>query len=159
MSAKFDKQELMRQVIAHLMREFETLERAANEAHEGATNSEVKQENKYDTRGLEASYLAAGQSRRALEVRGHIEKLKEIPLDPLGPNSVAVAGALVLIEGGQTSTRYFLLPFVGGIVLSTPSGDVKVVSTASPLGQSLMGKSVGEDFIFNQREFSVASID
>lgn len=38
---------------------------ALSGAREAATGADTKAENKYDTRGLEASYLAAGQAEQA----------------------------------------------------------------------------------------------
>lgn len=151
-SETLSKDQLFRQVIAQLERDCETLERAAAEAIGEATHAESKPENKYDTRGLEASYLAAGQGRRALELRENIGKLKQLPLatrDTVGP------GSLVAVTS-ETSLAYFVLPFVGGVDLD--DGRVRVVSTVSPLGQLLLGKGEGDDVTFNGRSFEILSV-
>src|SRR4051812_31278987 len=57
------KEELVKAIIAKLNHNLGILERAARAAHAEATHESSKAENKYDTRGLEASYLAGGQSR------------------------------------------------------------------------------------------------
>ena len=151
---KVDRAELLKQVLAHLRREFETLTRAANEARDGATHAESKQENKYDTRGLEASYLAAGQSQRASEVQSTIEKLKDLPLvieaDSIRP------GNIIVLEKGDVRSMFFLLPYVGGLNLKSSDGEeVKVISSSSPLGKEILGKGEGEDFSFNGQTYSV----
>src|SRR4030095_10484665 len=65
LSAGVDKIALVRQIIAQLDAELEGYARSARTAHAEATHEQSKAENKYDTRGLEASYLAHGQSRLA----------------------------------------------------------------------------------------------
>src|SRR4051812_3963394 len=55
-------------VVERLMAERESLVSAARAAHEAATHAESKPEDQYDTRGLEASYLAAAQARRVEEI-------------------------------------------------------------------------------------------
>src|SRR6478609_2923426 len=59
------KRELIDRIIAHLEAELAFITRAAIATHAEATDEENKAEDKYDTRGLEASYLAHGQSKAA----------------------------------------------------------------------------------------------
>ena len=51
-------------IIDKLRIDLDVAERAAQTAYETATHEENVAENKYDTLGLEASYLATGQARR-----------------------------------------------------------------------------------------------
>lgn len=44
------------------------LKQAAQEAHAAATDAGSKAESKYDTRNLEASYLASGQAKQVEEL-------------------------------------------------------------------------------------------
>ncbi len=64
-----DKKKLLRLITEKLAADLEVAVRAAQTAHETATHEENVAENKYDTLGLEAAYLAAGQSRRVEEIR------------------------------------------------------------------------------------------
>ena len=63
-----NKQSLVKKIIARLTGELELYAKAAHAAHAEATHEQSKAENKYDTRGLEASYLARGQSKQAAEL-------------------------------------------------------------------------------------------
>ena len=63
-----NKRIIVDKIIATLAAELEGYARSARAALEGATDEQNKAENKYDTRGLEASYLARGQSAQATEV-------------------------------------------------------------------------------------------
>ena len=60
-----DKSLLQQQVLERLAEDLLQAEQAARAAHETATHEESVAENKYDTLGLEAAYLATGQVRRA----------------------------------------------------------------------------------------------
>jgi len=63
-----NKRAIVQKIIALLVAELEGYNRSARAAHAEATDEQCKAENKYDTPGLEASYLARGQSRQAAEV-------------------------------------------------------------------------------------------
>ena len=60
-----DKFLLQQQVLDRLAEDLLQAEQAVRAAHETATHEENIAENKYDTLGLEAAYLATGQVRRA----------------------------------------------------------------------------------------------
>ncbi|HBM66331.1 MAG TPA: transcription elongation factor GreAB, partial [Pseudomonas sp.] len=64
-----DKPHLLALIVATLEHDLDVLTRAAQTAYEAATAEENIAENKYDTLGLEASYLATGQARRSAEIR------------------------------------------------------------------------------------------
>ena len=63
------KAELIKQIVASLTENLELLQKAARASHEEATHESSRAESKYDTRGLEAAYLAGGQARQALTKR------------------------------------------------------------------------------------------
>ena len=58
------KQEAIEQFTAKLRQQLSSMMEAAKNTHEAATGQESKQEGKYDTRGLEASYLAGAQAQQ-----------------------------------------------------------------------------------------------
>ncbi len=62
-----NKKEIHDAITKALLNRFKTAELAAKQAHQAATGDESVAENKYDTFGLEASYLAHGQSQRVIE--------------------------------------------------------------------------------------------
>ena len=57
-------------------------QRAAQTAYETATHEENIAENKYDTLGLEASYLATGQARRVEEIKQALTLCQNLPVRP-----------------------------------------------------------------------------
>jgi len=117
----------------------EGFERSARAAHEEATHEQNKAENKYDTRALEASYLAQGQTRQASEVIEALEELERFSCRDFSPGDKVAPGALVELEGADGDSLYFLLPFAGGTELSSEGREVLVLNPNSPLGLVLIG--------------------
>ena len=62
--------------------DLDVLQRAAQTAYEAATHEENVAENKYDTLGLEASYLATGQARRVEQIRQSLKSCRTMALEP-----------------------------------------------------------------------------
>ena len=139
-----NKTALLQQLKEHLAARMDAFERSARATHEEATHEQNKAENKYDTRALEASYLAQGQTRQALEVIEALEELERfscrdfLPADPIAP------GALVELEGVDGNAWYFLVPFAGGTELAMGGVEVLVLNPNSPLGQALNGRKGNE---------------
>jgi hypothetical protein len=74
------------------------LTRAAQTAYETATAEENIAENKYDTLGLEASYLATGQARRTAEIRQALLTYQQLLLRDYDPARGVQIGNLVTLE-------------------------------------------------------------
>lgn len=142
-----DKKKLLDLFIEELNRELTTIADAAFEAHEAATNEESKAENKYDTRGLEASYLAGAQARRASELRNFINQLSKINIRAYAAGDLIEATALVRLqdeEGGEKNI--FLVPKEGGAKVILDGTPVLMISPESPLGQEVWQKQTGDSF-------------
>jgi hypothetical protein len=75
---QFNKTLLLEQIVAVLEAAYESAVEAANQARDTATNGENVAENKYDTLGLEAAYLAHGQSQRAVDLKIEIAAFKNL---------------------------------------------------------------------------------
>ncbi len=73
---KMDKAQLIRRIVSSLSESFAALENAARASHAEATHESSKAESKYDTRGLEAAYLAGGQARQAKEILDSIKSCR-----------------------------------------------------------------------------------
>ena len=67
-------------------------------------------------------------------------------------NTQATFGSLVLTNQGN----YFLSVSLGKVVLNSKS--YYAISLVSPLGKSLLAKSVGDSFFFQEKEFRLLSI-
>lgn len=133
---------LFEEQIAEMLR---VLTQAALEAHAAATHTESKAEDQYDTRGLEASYLAGAQSRRALELEQLLNLYRFLDLSPFTAQTPIASTALVELgsEEGQKSL-YLLMPLGGGMQTDWNGRNVQVVTPQSPIGEALLGKRVGD---------------
>lgn len=142
-SHKMDKQQLVQKIIAKLGEEAETFIRAARASHAEATHEQSKADNKYDTRGLEAAYLARGQSRQLAEVENSIEELRKLRLRNFSEQDAIDLGALVQLGSGKTAAWYFLAPRAGGTEIEHEGQEITVITPSSPLGQQLYGQKRG----------------
>lgn len=109
-------------------------------ARDEATHAESRPENKYDTRALEASYLAAGQGRRLLEL-GQLAGWADAAG---GPAERCQVGALVVLDEDVAGEQTILLAPAGGVRVVVADTPVTVVSMRSPLGHALAGLEAGD---------------
>ena len=97
-----DKFLLQQQVLERLAQDLLQVEQAARVAHETATHEENVAENKYDTLGLEAAYLATGQARRAEAIRQAMAHWRQFRPGPYDASKGIQLGALVcLVDSGD----------------------------------------------------------
>jgi hypothetical protein len=141
-----DKQALLRQLIAQLVERLSGFDKSAREAHAEATHEQNKAENKYDTRAIEASYLAEGQARQAAEVAAAIETLEGMTLRDFGPTTPIAPGALVQVEGNGEVAWYLVASCAGGAELVSGGTSVLVLTPQSPLGGAISGLKSGGRF-------------
>ncbi len=156
-----DKQTLLNAIIDHFQAEFELLSRAARSTYEAATHEENRAENKYDTRGLEASYLAESQSKRARELQQTVNIYRSLKLRQFGEGQAIAMSALVTLENGQEKRTYFIGPQGGGARVTIGETPVQVITPASPLGRSLLNMEAGDTVEVGPpgscREFEITS--
>lgn len=139
-----NKRALIQKIIVKLNSELAVYFRAAQSSRAEATHESSKAENKYDTRGLEASYLARGQSKQAAEAVQAIDDFKALTVRPFGPGDGIDIGALVELSSKKESSVYFLGPRAGGTEVLQEKRAVLVITPQSPLGQQLVGRKAGE---------------
>ncbi|WP_271408791.1 GreA/GreB family elongation factor [Pseudomonas sp. Q1-7] len=141
-----DKSRIHRLILDTLAADLDLLQRAAQTAYEAATHEENIAENKYDTLGLEASYLATGQARRAAEIRQALALFQSLVLRPFDPARGIQLGALVRLAAEDGSEqRLFLGPEAAGLKVMEAGEEITVISPRSPLGQALLGKPEGAE--------------
>lgn len=139
-----NKHRLIEQILARLQEEQRRCADAARAAQAEATDEQSKAENKYDTRGLEASYLAHGQSRQAAEIEEALQLFGALPPRDFPPGEPASVGALLEVEQDGARELYFLAPAAGGMELTVDGREVLVVTGRSPLGKSLLGRQAND---------------
>lgn len=150
---KVKKEEILIQIKMELESKLELALASLETATKSARSNEMKSESKWDTRGIEAGYLASAQKKRVSEIEteiGVLEKMKALPIE-----QVAV-GALV-----QTSLfkePLFFTELTGGIKLKINEQDIRIISLNSLLGEAMIGLNQGDDFEFQEKDFQILSL-
>jgi transcription elongation GreA/GreB family factor len=137
---------LIKQIVASLAESLEVLAKAARASHAEATHESSKAESKYDTRGLEAAYLAGGQARQAKEIMDSIKLYEGLKTKDFSPDEPIELTALVELEADGARSLYFLGPKNGGLEIEYQRKEITVITPQSPLGQNLMGKKTGQSW-------------
>ncbi len=132
-----DKPALRDELLAVLQAALDTARAAHAAAIEGVTHPEARAENDKDTRGLEQSYLARGQAQRVAELDAAVTDVGAMRVTPFAAADAIAVGALVRVDEGGSDRTYFVAPGGGGTILT---GNVQVITPASPLGRALLGR-------------------
>jgi len=161
-----DKFLLQQQVLDRLAEDLLQAEQAVQAAHETATHEENIAENKYDTLGLEAAYLATGQARRAEAIRQAMVHWRQFRPHPYDAGKGIQLGALVCLvdaDDQQQQQLLFLGPQGGSMKLASGGHTVQVISSDAPLGRAVLGKCEGDEVWIQvalvRQEFEVLRVD
>jgi len=139
-----NKRTLIQGIIARLTEELAVYVKAAEASRAEATHESSKAENKYDTRGLEASYLARGQSRQMIELETALEAFQLLPVRTFAPAEAIDVGAFVELEQKGQCDAYFIGPKAGGTEFEFAGQKVLIITLQSPLGAQLIGRKQGD---------------
>ncbi len=139
-----NKRNLILAIIEKLESDLVVVKTAALATLEAATHEESKPENEYDTRGLEASYLAGAQAKRVAEIDLALNVFRTTGLKEFSPTEPVQSTALVEIELDGKKNVVFIMPQAGAVRLEFDGRTVQVISPNSSLGESLLGLKVGE---------------
>ena len=124
---------------------------AAMAAYNTATADENVAENKYDTLGLEASYLAQGQAQRVAECEEDIAAYRLFEKGDISEVSSITLGAIIHIINDQgVEQKLFLGPRAGGLTVShLEKGieqEIQIITPSSPIGAALLRREEGDEF-------------
>ncbi|MAZ48597.1 MAG: hypothetical protein CME65_08535 [Halobacteriovoraceae bacterium] len=134
----------------HLLEKAKADLSAALEANESASDykgsDDLKQEGKYDTRAIEAGYLAGAQAKRVEELKLEVQMIEELPVRDFESGEAAAVGALVKLLHNEIERLYFLSSTAGGSMLNIDGSPVLVISVFSPIGAGAVNLEAGESF-------------
>ncbi len=139
-----DKPRLITALLAMLEEDLALQTRAANLARDEAINEESRAENKYDTRGQEAAYLAESQARIATELAESIAIYRTLPLPDTRPPASIQIGSVVRLQGPDKEVLSFIGPRAGGTDFECDGLSFTVITPASPIGRLLLGRRQGD---------------
>lgn len=139
------KKELVQIFAKHLKEELEALIAAAKATHEAATHEESKPENEYDTRGLEASYLAGAQAKRVSEIREVLSQFQTLEFKDFSAIDPVQSTALVDVVNNGKKNTFLIMPKGGGVTLRHEGLVIQIVTPHSLLGESILGAKAGDE--------------
>lgn len=137
------KQKILNRLIQDLEDELSVIKDAAKHSKELVGEADLRQESKYDTRAIEASYLASAQLKRVEELELDIQMLKEVEIHDA--HTVEMGSLVTILHNGQ-ARLHFLSPVSGGNILEIEGQPVLIISVFSPIGAEAIGLSVGDSF-------------
>lgn len=157
-----DKKKLINQLCVQLEQDLQALKEAAIATYQAATDEENKPENEYDTRGLEASYLAGAQAKRVADVEEQLFMYKHLEIKQFTKDTPIAVTALVEVEMNEKRSLVFIVPKGGGLFLKFEDKALQIITPSSPLGEALVGLKVGETAVIDVgetiKEYDVISV-
>lgn len=144
-----NKASLLKKILSELeVKLFAAIEETKS-AKEAATHEESKPENKYDTRGLEATYMAQAQAKRVSQIKEDVYNLSKLNLQESSKKISSGSLIKLLYIEQNKEVFYFVLPS-GGINIDFNGETIKSLSVSSPLGQALLNKEEGDEITFRK---------
>ena len=140
-----DKKKLMQALLQSIEAQLMRHQSANKNASAGATDEESRAETKWDTSGLEASYLARGHAIQFKELAAQLDELRSMDTHSFEGKPIGV-GAFVEVEVDGLNDFFFLMHHGGGIELKLDIGTVTVITPESPVGNALAGKQSGDTY-------------
>lgn len=122
-----------------------TAKKAYDASHANVTSAESKQEGKYDTRGLEESYLANGLAMKIADLEAILNFLDGALSAQF--SETVVLGSLIMGRQNNEAVTYLLATKGGGIEATALGKDIMIITPESPIGEQLLGKKAGESSI------------
>jgi len=140
------KETIFDALLACLSSKLDDITRAARDAASYATDEESRAESKWDTQGIEASFLAAGQAHIARELAEEIDQLVAQRETLLEPRDSVQIGALIHCELQHGKETFFLVPTAGGNTVRCGEREVTTITPATPIGVALIGRTAPTPF-------------
>lgn len=153
-----DKKALVLNVASAIEEQLAHVLKSATSAHGGATHEDAVAKSKYDTHGLELSYLAGSHFQRAKVLETELSKLKAMPVALAETNAPIGTGTLVALNSANTVKLIFLSPYGAGLRINYQEENISVISPLSPLGQEILDSYEGDEFTLSGQEICISKI-
>lgn len=136
------KTEALDALDAILQKKWKEAKQAFENSRASATGEAVKQESKYDTRGLEEAYLAHGLANAVVEYEQAINDLNACRIATITKS--ARLGSLIECKREGQSVYFVISASGGGIEAETNGHEVTIITPESPLAKKLLNLSAGD---------------
>ena len=160
-----NKAEILEQIIAHLQANVDVMKKAEAHSHSVATDKENQPKSKYETLALESSYLAQVQGDRVNEMESVLQAYCAFRNEIIEEGGIIRLSALVSIEEKWHQNSTISSTKTGGwagLELDINGETLTVITSASPIGQALLGQKSG-DIIkvkigWNERTLKISAV-
>lgn len=157
-----NKKSLITYITRQIADELAAITQAAKNTYDVATHEDNKPENKYDTRGLEASYLAGAQAKRVADMKEVLAIFENLPIKDFSDSTPIANTALVEVDHNNKVSFVLIMPKGGGQSVVFEGHSVQVITSESPLGRALLHRKVGDsveiETASSRREYEILSI-
>jgi hypothetical protein len=129
------KQQIVDLLFQILNKQLEQAKKALESTKALASSDDMKSESKYDTRGIEAGYLAGAQEKRVKQLQIELNHLKNLNIEL---KDDVVPGALI-----KTSEKYYFITFnSGGHKVKVEGIEVNIISIKAPLVEKILNDQI-----------------
>lgn len=153
-----NKETIVKLIIEKLSCELKSLTSLVGKSKAHANSNEMQAEGKYDTRKVEASYLAGGQAKRLTQIACEINLLQNMNIAKKTSISITVGSCFQL----NTESIYFLSPQTGAMTINFENQAITIISLKSPIGEAALDLEVNDSFEIEapqgNREFLIKKI-
>ena len=139
---------LLQQIMTELENVHQVACAAAKRAHDSATDKANKAENQYDTLGLEAAYLAHGQSQRVFECAEELAAFKQLAsasASAISSTAIRLGSLIKLVDEDDNLRWLFFGPSAGGLKLMFAQQEITLITPSAPLSEVLLGLTVNDE--------------
>lgn len=139
-----DKQEVIAHIKRILNENLEVAKKSYDLSKNDLTELPTRNESRYDTMGIETSWLADGLADRISELERDIYEIDKLKI-PANKNIVLIC-SLVYLKNitDNKDEKYIILPAGGGQEIPYNGTPIQIISNNAPLSQSLFGKKKGD---------------
>mgnify|MGYP000657499077 CR=1 FL=1 len=127
------KKDIINYCLSKLQEDLQSASDALSSTKELASGAEMKAESKWDTRGIEAGFLAGAQQKRVTQIEIELAALKELGDNLRRQDSVGI-GSVVVCE----DKKYFITSKTGGMKFK----EYTIVSISSPVALKLLDDEI-----------------
>lgn len=153
-----NKQQIFEQFKFELENNLKLAVQAAQNTYQDATHEDSKAENKYDTRGLEASYLAGAQAKRVTELKEALTVITILKLRSFNEDTPIAITALIELQSSEKNMWIFLVPKGGGQNINFEGHHIQTVTPESPLGANLVGKNLDDEITLGSKNYLISQV-
>ncbi len=141
-----NKKELIEDLLRQLNLELDKAKAAYKTAKSTTQDPDFKSESKWDTRSIEAGYLAGAQKVRVDELEMDVNAIEELATASLDKKPSVGIGSLVEIKHNDAARKYFIAPAAGGYMINIEGEVALVISVFSPIGNEVLDLTDGDIF-------------